>query len=164
MFYCERCGEADCCERFDLPTEPVLCDACYENATREKLIDVFMHIGDHITNRDEYGICFDTSLAKAIEDVLAMLKSQDAHGTTVQEWISVKDRLPDRNDMVIAFYPTMRGTSGEMQIHRAWAMSETCTHWMPLPQPPVDFSRMFENVSNDDLRSYREKTQPPKGE
>ena len=51
-------------------------------------------------------------------------------------WISVKDRLPDRNDMVIAFYPTMCGTSGEMQIHKAWAMSDTCTHWMPLPQPP----------------------------
>jgi hypothetical protein len=59
-----------------------------------------------------------------------------ANGVTAQEWISVKDRLPDRNDMVIAFYPTMRGTSGEMQIHKAWAMSDTCTHWMPLPQPP----------------------------
>ena len=59
-----------------------------------------------------------------------------ANGVTVQKWISVKDRLPDRDDMVIAFYPTMRGTSGEMQIHKAWAMSETCTHWMPLPEPP----------------------------
>lgn len=49
--------------------------------TREKLIDVFMHIGDHITNRDEYGICFDTTLAKGIEDVLQMLKN----GVTVQD-------------------------------------------------------------------------------
>ena len=56
--------------------------------------------------------------------------------TNCQQWISVKERLPDRNDMVIAFYPTMRGTGGEMQIHKAWAMSETCTHWMPLPEPP----------------------------
>ena len=32
MFYCERCGEYDCCERLDLPTEPVLCDKCYEKA------------------------------------------------------------------------------------------------------------------------------------
>ena len=79
MFYCERCGEADCCERFDLPTEPVLCDACYKKATREKLIDVFMHIGDHIKNKDEYGICFDTPLVKAIEDVLVMLKSIDGN-------------------------------------------------------------------------------------
>ena len=48
-------------------------------ADREKLIDVFMHIGDHISNRDEYGICFDTPLVEAIENVLAMLKSQDAN-------------------------------------------------------------------------------------
>ena len=61
-----------------------------------------------------------------------------AHGVTVQKWIPVTERLPDRNDMVIAFYPTMRGTSGEMQIHKAWAMSETCTHWMPLPSAPED--------------------------
>ena len=52
------------------------------------------------------------------------------------KWISVKDRLPNRNDVIIAFYPTMRGTSGEMQIHKAWAMSDTCAHWMPLPEPP----------------------------
>ena len=32
MFYCERCGDADCCERLDLITEPVLCDKCYEKA------------------------------------------------------------------------------------------------------------------------------------
>ena len=55
-----------------------------------------------------------------------------------QKWIPVTERLPDRNDMVIAFYPTMRGTSGEMQIHKAWAMSETCTHWMPLPELPKE--------------------------
>lgn len=77
MFYCERCGKDDCCERFDLPYEPVLCDACYEKATREKMIDVLMHIGDHIENKDEYGICFDTPLAKAIEYALVMLKSND---------------------------------------------------------------------------------------
>ncbi len=32
MFYCERCGDADCCERLDLQSEPVLCDECYEKA------------------------------------------------------------------------------------------------------------------------------------
>lgn len=54
------------------------------------------------------------------------------------KWIPVTERLPNRNDMVIAFYPTMRGTSGEMQIHKAWAMGDTCTHWMPLPEPPQE--------------------------
>ena len=54
----------------------------------------------------------------------------------MSEWISVKDRLPDRNSVVIVYYPTMRGTSAEIQIHKAWAMSGTATHWMPLPEPP----------------------------
>lgn len=29
MFYCEKCGSADACERTDLVNEPVLCDKCY---------------------------------------------------------------------------------------------------------------------------------------
>ncbi len=47
--------------------------------TREKLIDVFMHMGDHIQSLDEYGFGFDSTLAKAIEDVVAMLKQPDAN-------------------------------------------------------------------------------------
>lgn len=29
MFYCSICGCGDCCERTDIPEEPVLCDSCY---------------------------------------------------------------------------------------------------------------------------------------
>lgn len=29
MFYCDKCEDTDCCERTDLPNEPVLCDDCY---------------------------------------------------------------------------------------------------------------------------------------
>lgn len=29
IFSCEICGSTDCCERTDLPNEPVLCDDCY---------------------------------------------------------------------------------------------------------------------------------------
>ena len=32
MFYCEWCGDADCCERLDLREEPILCDECYLSA------------------------------------------------------------------------------------------------------------------------------------
>ena len=32
MFYCENCGDPDCCERLDLWEEPVLCDECYLSA------------------------------------------------------------------------------------------------------------------------------------
>lgn len=44
---------------------------------REKLIDVFMHMGDHIRSLDEYGFGYDSTLAKAIEDVVAMLKQPE---------------------------------------------------------------------------------------
>lgn len=77
-------------------------------------------------------------LCKLVQMVRGMESDSCEHVEKIEQfkWIPVTERLPDRNDMVIAFYPTMRGTSGEMQIHKAWAMSETCTHWMPLPEPP----------------------------
>ena len=75
-----------------------------------------------------------------------------AHGVTVQEWISVKDRLPDLipcnvgtaySEAVIAW------TSGRKVMIAVWdgidwiapfdyweAWGEEITHWMPLPQPP----------------------------
>lgn len=30
MFYCEKCGISDACERTDLVNDPVLCDECYK--------------------------------------------------------------------------------------------------------------------------------------
>lgn len=29
MFYCEKCGSSDACERTNMVNEPVLCDDCY---------------------------------------------------------------------------------------------------------------------------------------
>lgn len=31
MFWCEKCGSTDACERIDLVNEPVLCDKCYKD-------------------------------------------------------------------------------------------------------------------------------------
>ena len=78
-----------------------------------------------------------------------------AHGVTVQEWISVKDRLPDNKeyDWVLAqvvedngfmHIPTVmeyrqskndwfEETYGWISDHNG---AFTVTHWMPLPQPP----------------------------
>lgn len=65
---------------------------------REKLIDVFMHLDRHIENRDEYGICYTSDFAEAVETVLTMLKNQDANGVTVQQWIPVSERLPSKEE------------------------------------------------------------------
>ena len=78
-----------------------------------------------------------------------------AHGVTVQEWISVKDRLPDNKeyDWVLAqvvedngfmHIPTVmeyreskndwfEETYGWISEHNG---AFTVTHWMPLPEPP----------------------------
>lgn len=116
--------------------------------TREKLIEVFTHIGDHITYREEYGLCFDSSLAKAIEDVLAMLKS----GVTIQRWIPVSERLPEEGVWVLCWYEYFRfgdynrmfQTYGIGYYFRdgMWGgevsngQNARVLAWMPLPEPP----------------------------
>ena len=72
-----------------------------------------------------------------------------SNGVTVQEWISVEDRLPeDSND---GFADAVLVTDGFVQhmayfVGGEWCFAESgeikepmwyrITHWMPLPQPP----------------------------
>ena len=105
---------------------------------REKL-EVIAHLGDHISYKEDIGICYDSDLAKVIEDAYMALKN----GVTVQEWISVKDRLPEsgKDAVMIAL------RWGEVDIgwceEGRWGSEFVneyddgeVTHWMPLPQPP----------------------------
>ena len=62
------------------------------------------------------------------------------------EWISVKERLPDHREEVVAFSPEYK----EYMIGHVfeWGHTIVCesdeyvltkvTHWMPLPEPPVE--------------------------
>lgn len=66
------------------------------------------------------------------------------------EWISVEDRLPPENEMVLLFCPGTRFTRGQFHIgqwdsSKQWWMSEDgqaestknwFSHWIPLPKPP----------------------------
>ena len=47
---------------------------------REKL-EVIAHLGDHITYKEDIGICYDSALAKVIEDAYMELKN----GVAAQE-------------------------------------------------------------------------------
>ena len=64
------------------------------------------------------------------------------HGVTVQEWISVNDRLPNDNDRVIAFRPNEPETSAyKYCVMWGWSVKASLkhrgiTHWRPMPQPP----------------------------
>ena len=59
------------------------------------------------------------------------------NGVTVQEWVSVKDRLPEPKENAICL-----NRHGDMMIgtYTEWGWMFPCyfegpTHWMPLPHP-----------------------------
>ena len=63
-----------------------------------------------------------------------------ANGVTVQEWISVKDRLPEQGEEAICI-----DADGDMMIgkYTEWGWMFPCyfeelTHWMPIPEPPKE--------------------------
>ena len=57
-----------------------------------------------------------------------------------QEWISVEDRLPEKDEIVIICTNENFIYAGEL-IGDTWFLDNdswtaTVTHWMPLPEPP----------------------------
>ena len=68
------------------------------------------------------------------------------NGVTVQEWISVEDRLPENDQWVLCFMKDKCfGTFSVFQWNyidwqwndgNEWFDEKEVTHWMPLPQPP----------------------------
>ena len=68
-----------------------------------------------------------------------------SHGVTVQEWISVDDRLPEDDSDVLAYsrngeecriYPANYAKGVWVDCIFTTPATDTTTHWMPLPQPP----------------------------
>ena len=63
-----------------------------------------------------------------------------SQGVTVQEWISVKNRLPEDGETVTICTEKGFVYAGEL-IGDTWFLDNdswtaNVTHWMPLPQPP----------------------------
>ena len=67
------------------------------------------------------------------------------HGVTVQEWISVTDRLPEPWKQVIIYSlhdfcesAVYIGVPGKWRVTWNHEMldADSVTHWMPLPEPP----------------------------
>ncbi len=115
---------------------------------REKLVELI----------EQSGACFDCFPVAGYEkDEIEKIASHlMAHGVTVQEWISVKDRLPE-NDYGKHWqerkYYLVCLQNGMMRVARFgyekndwWIDSHDCvlhkdfytevTHWMETPQPP----------------------------
>ena len=121
---------------------------------REKLVEIMEDLGCN----DEY--CKDCEFCNDIDGCVHRRKEiiadrLIANGVTLQEWISVKDRLPDNkeHDCVLAQVVADNGymhipkVMEYRQLRNDWFeetygwLSEhnglfSVTHWMPLPERP----------------------------
>ena len=114
--------------------------------TREKLRELLLECGAWGANMTTSGIA----------------NHLIAHGVTVNEWISVKDRLPDKDGEYLVFEKGSYGNQirtlrfakdgrkvDKYDFYRGWKnvwyrydsewghiTIDSVTHWMPLPQPP----------------------------
>lgn len=61
-----------------------------------------------------------------------------SNGVTVQEWVSVDDRLPKNSDNVLVCHNNGLVTTNAWLGANWWFKNERnqITHWMPLPEPP----------------------------
>ena len=83
-------------------------------------------------------------------DALAIAQHLITHGVTVQEWISVDDRLPKEGEYVLC---VLKGFNygGKIQVCKFVPADKfkdkpyfehfrngfpSVTHWMPIPEPP----------------------------
>ena len=80
----------------------------------------------------------------APQTIEIMVDALIAHGVTVQEWISVKERLPEESGEYLAYCGEYDGICvlyyENLKTKSKWRTNwKEVTHWMPLadaPQPP----------------------------
>ena len=99
---------------------------------REKLVELFY----------DNNVRCDQKIEGLADDVMDII----SHGVTVQEWISVNDRLPENNQWALCFMKDKSfGTFRVLQwnyIDWQWNdgnerwKEKDVTHWMPLPEIP----------------------------
>ena len=105
---------------------------------REKLVDI-------VCDATQINGCIHSCNHPPCAMVCGIVDALIENGVTVQEWISVDDRLPEHRDVVLCF---MR--FGEQRILQwdnvsswwlgyghgdDWQKADV-TNWMPLPEPP----------------------------
>ena len=103
---------------------------------RKKLAELLMQVEDNM--------CDDCGREPVGCAVVAVADHLIAHGVTVQEWISVKDRLPENIcPVLVVLEGISTAFNGWYHDGKWWTagagtrpFTQKVTHWMPLPQPP----------------------------
>ena len=102
-----------------------------EYITKEQVIDWFSPYGHF-----DKPIPFETLISD-----LRVMKAADVE--PVQEWISVKDRLPEPKELVLCIWKDINGIHygfARYQHDNVWYVSNEgmpeVTHWMALPKKP----------------------------
>lgn len=113
--------------------------------TREKLIELLKKtpiakINGHIAEAE---VCFVSHVFESMADHLL------TNGVTIQKWIPVSERLPEKSGEYLTLDDYGLRTVLEFsEVHQAFNASDYipndseihCTHWMPLPAPPSEVS------------------------
>ena len=103
------------------------------NNIREKLVELLCDaLGDGCIGHCNHPYCFRVN--SAADHLIA-------NGVTVQEWISVKDRLPEEEDAneegtVLVRYIDERPKYQLIEWELLWLCSRGISHWMSVPTPP----------------------------
>ena len=106
---------------------------------REKLVEMIVWIEDQMTRAYPY-----TTDQFRIETTVDHLI---ANGVTVQEWVSVDDRLPEEKvNCIVHYQHAYCDNDGYFAIEFCFYDGEKfrldpaykVTHWMPLPEPPKE--------------------------
>lgn len=59
----------------------------------------------------------------------------------MSDWISVKERLPERAGVYLTYMNGITQTAFYDRIEGIWVVGKNklpVTHWMPLPEPPLE--------------------------
>ena len=105
---------------------------------KEKLVDI-------VCDPAQINGCIHRCNHKPCAMVSDIVDALIAHGVTVQEWISVNDRLPEAWKQVLIYSrhdfcesAVYIGIPGKWRVtwNHEMLEADSVTHWMPLPEPP----------------------------
>lgn len=94
---------------------------------------------------------FETTHTESNAGLLRLLIGLVNDAPTVNQWISVDDRLPDKCNNYLVYFGKSIGirmkTACWLPEKRIWKGAEAystlngITHWMPLPEPPEEVTQ-----------------------